>query len=150
QLGGVAGPAASVEVSAQRRGSPAAFTLDVSARRDEDLSRIVTTMLAAVDEIREKPVDADALARARKGLRLQWEEVRADRGTVAFELGSFEVMDSWATLAQYVAGQQRASAEDLRRLAAQYFVPGNRIVGTTRRNAPLDESGRKISRGSSN
>jgi predicted Zn-dependent peptidase len=149
QLGGVGGVATSVDVSAQRRGSPAALTLDVSSRRDEDLSRIETVMLTAVDDLRQKRVDAAALARARKTLRLQWKEIRADRGSLAFELGSFEVMDSWTTLAPYMAAHERASAEDLQRLAAQYLVAGNQIIGTTRRNPQPAASERKATRASS-
>lgn len=44
--------------------------------------------------------DADRLARARKALRVEWEQLRSHRSDLAWTLGRFQVMDSWRTLAR--------------------------------------------------
>jgi predicted Zn-dependent peptidase len=136
-LGGARGPATSVDASAGRRGAISTFTIDAYARRDQDLPLVESAILAAVERLHESEVPEEALQRARKALRLQWERTRSERGDLAFTLGHFEVMDSWRTLLAHMETRETATAADLQRLARKYFVPANRIVGTSRRQ-PLD------------
>ena len=126
--------AARVQVSALRYGSPYPFSLTVLARRDEDLPAIEAAVLQTIEDLHEGRIDADRLARARKDLRVEWEQLRSHRSDLAWTLGRFQVMDSWRTLAKHMNARQTASAEDLQRIARQYLVPSNRIIGLTRRD----------------
>ena len=125
---------ADVQVSAPRYGSPYPFSLTVLARRDEDLPAIEVVALETIEDLRQGRIDADRLARARRALRVEWEQLRSNRSDLAWTLGRFQVMDSWRTLAAHMEARQTASIEDLQRIAQLYFVPSNRIIGVTRRN----------------
>jgi len=52
-----------------------------------------------------------------------------DPGALAFQIGHFEVMDSWRTLEPYLEARDAATAEDLRDLAGKYFIANNRSIG---------------------
>jgi predicted Zn-dependent peptidase len=121
-------------VSARRLGSPSTLSLVAMARRDEDLPVLERTMLEVVDRLREGKVKPENLGRARKALRLEWQKIRSDRGNLASELGRFQVRDSWKTLEPYMEARERATVEDIQRVAQQYFVASNRILATSRRN----------------
>jgi predicted Zn-dependent peptidase len=91
-------------------------------------------MLAALEELRQGKLASGDLNRARKAMRLQWEQIRSSRGNLASELGRFQVMDSWRTLEPYMDAREKASIEDIRRVAERYLVPANRTIATSRRN----------------
>jgi predicted Zn-dependent peptidase len=138
RLTGRASPSASVDadfrvIHTYRFGSPGAINFTAAAQRDQDLAAIEAAMLQSIADLRDGRIDPDALARARKALRLEWEQIRLDRGRLAVELGQFAIMDRWETLEPYMAARQSASAADIERVAREYFVPANLVVGTTRR-----------------
>lgn len=66
-------------------------------------------------------------------MRLDWEQVRTERGGLAYLLAQFQVTDSWKSLGPFMEARERASVEDVRRVAQRYFVPANRIIATARR-----------------
>lgn len=139
RLTGEHGPAATVDadfrvIHTYRFGSPGAINFTARAERDEDLPAVEAAMLAAIADLREKPIDLAALARARKALRLEWQQIRLDRARLAVELGHFATMDRWETLETYMTARENASAADVRRVAREYFVPANLVIATARRN----------------
>jgi predicted Zn-dependent peptidase len=123
-----------------RFGSPGAINFTARASRDEDLPAVEAQMLAALADIREGRIDSAALARAQKALRLEWEQIRLDRARLAIELGQFAIMDRWETLEAFMTARQSATAQDLQRVARDYFVPANLVVGTTRQNPVAAQS----------
>jgi predicted Zn-dependent peptidase len=132
------GPQARVEadfrvIHTYRFGSPGAVNFVAHAQRDQDLPAIEAQMLAAIADLREGRIDAAALARAQKALRLEWEQIRLDRARLAIELGQFAIMDRWETLEAFMQARQTASAADVQRIAREYFVPANLVIGTSRR-----------------
>lgn len=141
RLTGGGRPAASVDadfrvIHTHRFGSPGAINFTARARRDEDLPAVEAAMLASIVDLREGRIDPAALARAHKALRLEWEQIRLDRARLAVELGQFAIMHRWETLETYMTARQSASADDVRRIAREYFVPANLVVATARRNPP--------------
>jgi len=72
---------------------------------------------------------ASDVAFAQKKLRTGWYRTAVDPGRLAFQIGHFEVMDSWRTLKPYLEARDAATAEDLRLLADKYFIANNRSVG---------------------
>jgi predicted Zn-dependent peptidase len=121
------------QANASRSGSPGTITLSGTPQRDEDVPVAERALLDAVEDLRQGRIDPDALARARKALRVDWEQIRSTRHSLAYELGTFHVMDSWATLQRHMEARLRVSVEDIQKAAQQYFVPSNRVIGTSRR-----------------
>ena len=78
-------------------------------------------------------------------MRLEWEQTRDVRGSLAYELGRFQVMDSWKSLQPFMQAREEASAADVQRVAARYLVAANQLIATTRLN-PQGEA--KTGRGS--
>src|SRR5439155_2709772 len=114
RLGGLA-PSITVDVrlmNMYRLGSTGAVNLIVRARRDEDLPAIESQMLSVVDGLRQGRVDPAVLERARKAMRLEWEQTRAVRGSLAYELGRFQVMDAWKTLQPFMQAREEAAVAD--------------------------------------
>ena len=122
-----------------RLGSTGAINMLVRARRDEDLPAIEAGMLAVVDALRQGRLDQPTLDRARKAMRLEWEQTRAVRGSLAYELGRFQVMDSWKTLQPFMEARERASTSDVQRVAQHYLMAPNRLIATSR-SKPLTDA----------
>ncbi len=76
------------------------------------------------------------MALARKQLRTEWYRTAADPNALAFEIGHFQVMDSWKTLIPYLQARDQTTVADIVRLAKTYFVANNRSVGVVRPAEP--------------
>jgi predicted Zn-dependent peptidase len=124
---------AEFQVSGSRLGSTTSFDLVALPAGDEDLGSAERILMEAVEDLRSGKFDPRSLERARKSLRLGWEQTRSDRDELAYELGSFQVMDSWKTLLPFMEARESATVEDIRRVASRYFVPANQVVATARR-----------------
>lgn len=116
-----------------RLGTPGALHVVAKGHRDQDLAVIERTVLEAIEELRTGEVDLEALSRARKKMLREWAQIRSNRSRLAYELGTFQVMDSWKTLQPYMEARQRVSEKDIQRVARQYFVPANRLIAISRR-----------------
>ena len=79
------------------------------------------------------PIDGRTIELAKKRRRAYWERRRLDWDDVAFDLGHYEIMDSWKTLYREMDAVQKVTAEDLRRAAQKYFIESNRVIGVARR-----------------
>jgi predicted Zn-dependent peptidase len=123
-----------VQAGASQNGYPSALTLTARAARDEDLPARERAALDAVDRLRRGAIDEAALARAKRELRFDWDLQRSERGNLASQLGTFANADEWRTLRTYLEARDAASAGEIQRLAAQYLVPWNQAIATTRRN----------------
>ena len=126
-------------VSVPRVGVPYVISIVGSGRRDDDLPAIERAILQAVENLRQGRIDASALERARKHMRLGWDHLRSDRASLASVLGSFDVMDSWKVLRSHMEARETSSAEDVRRVAERYLVPFNRVIATSRQR-PLAQA----------
>jgi len=134
---GERGPATSLTVDLQlintyRLGSPGGFNIVVRARRDEDLPAVEAAIEEVIGELEQGRVDPRALERARKAMRLEWEQIRSSRSQLAYEFGTFQVMDSWKTLLPFMETRERVSPQEIQRIAREYFVPANRTVARSR------------------
>jgi predicted Zn-dependent peptidase len=133
RLHGVGPEAASIQVSANRSGSPSTFDILVLAQRAEDLPALEQAVLAVLENVRTGLVKPEALERARSAVQLDWAMTSGRRKELAGELGRFQVMDSWRTLQPYIEARERATLEDLRRTARRYLIPVNSVTVTARR-----------------
>lgn len=134
--GGRIGTALGVRFSANARATGSQSTIDLVGRasRDEDLPAVEAAILEAVESLRDGGIEASALSRARKALRLDWERIRSERARLSEELGRFQVRNDWRVMQPFMQARQGASAEEIRRVARRYFVPWNRVIAVARRD----------------
>ena len=121
-----------------RYGSPGAINLVAMGRRDEDLPAIELEMLEVVQQLRRGQIDRAALERAQKALRLDWAQIRSNPLELAFQIGHFDTMDNFETLQKYMEEREQVTAEEIQRVARQYFVPSNRVIATARADPPTE------------
>jgi predicted Zn-dependent peptidase len=122
------------QANASSAGSQNTLTVQARAGRDEDLAGLERTALEALERFRNDLVDEARLARVRREFQLDWELLRADRGGLATQFGSFAIADDWRTLRTQYEARRTTTAEDVRRVAQRYLVPWNRVIATTRQN----------------
>jgi predicted Zn-dependent peptidase len=116
-------------VHTSRFGVPASINIELVLRDAAQVEEAEAVLLAALNRLGSEPLAADEVALARKKLRTEWYRTAVDPNALAFQIGHFQVMDSWRTLEPYLEARDAASADDLRRLAGKYFVAVNRSVG---------------------
>ncbi len=121
-------------VHASRFGVPASLNLEIILEEERDLAVVERILLGTVDRLKNAPVAAEHLTLAKKKLRAEWYRTFLDADRLAFEIGHFQVMDTWRTLPLYLAAQERTTSDDLMTLARRYFTPANRTVGIVRKS----------------
>jgi predicted Zn-dependent peptidase len=116
-------------VHTARFGVPASLNFEViveDAGEVQSASRLLHSELA---RLAGNALAEDDVALARKRLRSEWYRTAADPNALAFQIGHFEVMDSWQTLQPYLAARDRTTPSDIQRLAGKYLVANNRSTG---------------------
>jgi len=116
-------------VHTSRFGLPASINIELVVRDASELEKAERTLLAELGRLGRETLPADDVAYAQKKLRTEWYRTAMDPNRLAFEIGHFQVMDSWRTLEPYLEARDAASADDLRRLAGKYFIANNRSIG---------------------
>ncbi len=132
------GPASAVSANTvvthtDRFSLPATLNIVARTGRDEDLPALRTAMADAVDALGRAPLEERTIAAAKKRRRAAWERRRLNWDDVAFDLGHYEIMDSWRTLFAEMDALQTVTAAQLQAVARKYFVESNRIIGIARR-----------------
>jgi zinc protease len=106
------------------------------APSDAELATVERALLAAIDDLRSGRIEPAALARAQKRLRLEWAEVMNSPQELAFTVGHYQTMDGWRALPELIAARDRATVQDVQRVAGTYFVPSNRVIAVARAEPP--------------
>lgn len=127
-------------IHTSRFGSPGAMNVVARAATDAALPAVERALLAALDDLRAGRIDPGALARARKSLRVEWARFLGDPQELAFLIGHYHTMDHWRTLPALVEARDRATVDDVRRVARTYLVPSNRVTAIARAQ-PAEGSG---------
>jgi zinc protease len=125
-------------------GAPTVINISASARTDAELPTIEQSILARVEKLRAGEIDEAALTRVKREFRFDWELVRADRRQLAAYLGRFTNANDAGTLQAYLERRDATTARDIQRVANEYLVPWNRVIGTTRRNPEAGAPGRYL------
>jgi len=136
---GVAGAAVHADfrvIHTYRFGSPAGFNLVASAPGDAALPAVERALFAAIDDLRAGRIDAPALERAHKRLRLEWAQMKNRPGELAFLIGHHQTMNHWSTLPALIQARDAATADDVQRVARTYFVPSNQVTAVARAAPP--------------
>ena len=119
-------------VHESRFGVPGSINFEVVLRDESQLEAAEQVLLQVLERLAGGGLDQETLAVAKRKLRNAWYRTLLDADRLAFEIGHFQVMDSWRTLGPYLQAREDVRANDLARLAKQYFVPENRTVGVVR------------------
>ena len=123
-------------IHTHRFGSPGAFNLVAQAQADGDLGTVEQALLGALGDLREGRIDAGALERARKRLRVEWAEFLDRPQELAFLIGHHHTMNHWSVLPNLIEARDAATAADVQRVASTYFVPSNRVIAVARSEVP--------------
>jgi zinc protease len=116
-------------VHTSRFGAPASINIELVLEDGLQTDFAEETLLAELQRLGEEPLPAERISTAQKKLRTEWYRKAVDPNELAFQIGHFEVMDSWRTLKPYLEARDATTADDLRRLADKYFIDINRSVG---------------------
>jgi len=112
---------------------PGTANLVVHAVNEGKLEELEHAMVQALEALKRGSLDESVISAAKKRRRLAWENRRLSWDQVAFDLGHYEIMDSWRTLFREMEAVQEVSVEELEAFASKYFVKNNRIVGVATR-----------------
>lgn len=121
-------------VHALRFGVPGSINIEVVLSDEAQLPAAEQVLLATLERMKRAPIAEERLGPAKKRLRTEWHRTRLDADRLGFEVGHFQIMDSWRTLEPYLHARERATAADLTRIAQRYFIPENRSIGIVRRS----------------
>ena len=116
-------------VHTSRFGVPASINIELVLEDASQIDKAEKRCWPSCGDLARSHLPAELVAQARKKLRTEWYRTAVDPGALAFQIGHFEVMDSWRTLKPYLEARDAATAEDLRLLADKYFIANNRSVG---------------------
>jgi len=108
---------------------PSHFTLQVEARRNEDLDAIEQRLDEAMNTLATEGVADARLATAADRLMLGMAESLEQIGSSAVTIGSMEAIHGWAHLNTLPDRWTGTTAADIARVAGQYFAPERRTVG---------------------
>jgi zinc protease len=84
---------------------------------------------STIDTVAQQGPRPEELARAKKSARVSFV---FDHDSIERQAGSlveFELMSSWRQLEEYIPGIEAVTAEDVKRVAAEYLTQRNRTVG---------------------
>lgn len=119
-------------VHESRFGVPGSINFEVVLGDESQLEAAEQVLLQVLERLAAGGLDEEALAVAKRRLRNAWYRTLLDADRLAFDIGHFQVMDSWQTLGSYLQAREDARANDLSRVARKYFVPENRTVGVVK------------------
>ena len=116
-------------VHTSRFGVPASLNIELVLKDAAQIAEAESVLLAELQRLGKETLPANVVALAVKKLRTQWYRTAVDPNALAFQIGHFEVMDSWRTLQPYLEARDATSNEDLRGLVGKYFIANNRSTG---------------------
>ena len=116
---------------------PTLFTVMARVREAKDVADVEKQVYEQLQLAAEKPLDAQKLADIKSHLRYQFAVGMDSTNAVARGMGYFlELTGDANSLNQTYATYEQVTAEDVMRVAKQYFAPTNRTVITLKSNQP--------------
>ncbi len=117
-------------VHTTRFGVPGSVNVELILDDHVQVGAAESVLLTELNRLKKELLAADDIAFARKKLRTQWHRTAVDPNALAFQIGHFEVMDSWRTMQPYLQARDETTADDIRALVDKYFIGRNRSIGT--------------------
>ena len=116
-------------VHTSRFGVPASINIELVLKDASQIANAEGALLLELQRLGKEALPVEVVAQARKKLRTEWYRTAVEANALAFQIGHFEVMDSWRTLQPYLEAREESTAEELRQLAGKYFIANNRSIG---------------------
>lgn len=109
---------------------PNLFSVSAQPMPHVDLAALENALERELGRIREGLVDQRELQKARNQLEAGFVFGQESLFYQAMLLAQFEIAGDWRKIDEYIPSIRRVTPEDIRRVAKEYLVPGNRTVGT--------------------
>lgn len=97
--------------------------------RDASLEAARDALLAVIEGMAAEPVTPEELERARTALLKDFEKARDETASLIRWLAEFAAIGDWRLFYLYRDRLQAVTLEDVRRVAAAYLKPSNRVLG---------------------
>jgi zinc protease len=107
---------------------PGMMILGALVRKDASLDAARDTMLNTIEDVRQKPLTAEEVERARASLLANIEQTLNSSDEVGLALSEWVGMGDWRLFFINRDNIKKAKLEDVQRVAASYLKPSNRTV----------------------
>lgn len=108
---------------------PSMFYLYAASMPGKPLEELEKALYAEIDKFKTEPVSEKELTKAKNQIEASFIMGQDSNFNRAMLLGQYETVASWKLLDKYVDGIRKVTAEDVMRVAKQYFSEDNRTVG---------------------
>jgi len=109
---------------------PGVMYFGASLPKDGSPEAARAALLAMLDGVRNEPLRAEEMERARTSLLNQMEKAQLDGRHLVSMLSEFEAVGDWRLFFLYRDRLRAVSLADVQRVAETYLRPANRVVGT--------------------
>lgn len=108
---------------------PNMFYLYAASMPGRPVEDVEKALYAEIDKFKNEPVSEKELTKAKNQTEASFIMGQDSNFNRAMLLGQYETVASWKLLDKYVDGIRKVTAEDVMRVAKQYFSEDNRTVG---------------------
>ncbi len=98
-------------------------------RDTQNAEDVMNTMTSVMETVAEEPFTEEDVERIRTKLLKNLKLAMTDTGSVGIQLSEWEAMGDWRMLYVHRDRLRDVTADDVNRVAAQYFVSSNRTTG---------------------
>lgn len=116
------------------------FHLYAASMPGKPLEEVEKAIYAEIDKFKTEPVSEKELTKAKNQIEASFIMGQDSNFNRAMLLGQYETVASWKLLDKYVEEIRKVTAEDVMRVAKQYFYEDNRTVGIL---VPVKEDAKK-------
>lgn len=116
---------------------PGVLRLMVEVIKGNDPQVVLGIMFDTLQEVREKGISPENVARAKQKLLKQYEQAENNSSRLAVELSEWVAMGDWRLRFLYRDALEKVTPEDVKRVADEYLKENNRTVGIF---VPVEES----------
>ena len=121
--------ATSVFAFAQPKHDPGLMLMFAQVRKDGSLEGVRDTMIAEIEGIGSGGVTDEEVERAVRKILKNRELAQSDTSSIAVNLSNWTAQGDWRLYFLYRDRIEKVTADDVQRVAKQYFRPNNRTVG---------------------
>lgn len=98
-------------------------------RQEQSLEEAKTAMLQVLDDLKNNPPTTDEVEKAKTRLLKNWDLAFKNSANVGLTLSNYIGMGDWRLIFYYRDQLEKATPDDVSRVAQRYFKPANRTLG---------------------
>jgi len=107
---------------------PAIFSISALARPGVDIAKVEEALLVELDRLKDEDVPDREFRKAMNQATSGFTFGRQSVSSLAFEIGLYEAMGSYAYVQNYLDNLSKVTKEDIKSVARKYFTEPNRTV----------------------